>query len=162
MPSFSELLSDKSKSNIMKTRNRTPENSNREIISARKIKESGQSMAPGAMHSNFSTGNETIYASSVTQFIGQTPNLNSSLGVNAANGDTSFVQQNAGLISGILTGAAGLLGGSQAASSATPAYVPPAPAPVSKTLGMPTWLFWVLLVIIVLTIVIVAIKKMSK
>jgi hypothetical protein len=110
-------------------------------------------------------------------FIGQTPNLNSSLGVNAADGTTTpatttpapapttsklgsilagagtFIN-NSGIIPQLLGG-----GNSSSGSGYTP---PPAPAPSSKILGIPSAIFWIILVILIIIIGVIVIKKMRK
>lgn len=168
MPTISELISDKNKEKIMQsTKNRTNQNSTYEVLKGRDVKELNRtvSLKPKAS-SSFSSGNDTIVGARVVSqdFIGQTPNLNSSLGVNAADGtDGTFLDQNKGAITDILSGVtSSILGGGKSSTSSGGGYVPPSPTESKKILGMPAWLFWVLISIVVLIIVIVVIRKMSK
>lgn len=102
-------------------------------------------------------------------FVGATPDLNSSLGMNSADGaiDTgsmdsatppveqsklsTFWEKNSTFLTGL--GSAILGGGS--------ASTPPAPLPEEKKKGIPTWA-WILIAIVVIVIIILVVKKMRK
>lgn len=118
-----------------------------------------------------------IKAKSVSSnYVGQTPNLNSSLGVNAADGEVStteatqegsklneFYEKNQSLLDGILGGVlSGITGTKTSGTTTTGGYVPPAPQEKKKILGMPPALFWILLIVILLIAAIIIYKKVKK
>lgn len=105
-------------------------------------------------------------------FIGQTPNLNSSLGVNAADGDTTttdpskadtFFVKNENIITGLGTSIFGMLTGSNnqapAPSSNTGYVAPPPITPSKKILGMPVGIFITIIVLIIIITGIIIYKR---
>jgi hypothetical protein len=105
-------------------------------------------------------------------FIGQTPNLNSSLGVNAADGDTTvdpskadtFWVKNQNIISGLGSSILGAITGSGAQSNPAPSsnagYVAPPPiTPSKKILGMPVGVFVAIIILVVIIVGIIIYKK---
>ncbi len=97
-------------------------------------------------------------------FVGATPNLNSSLGVNAADGDTTatttdssrlntIYTQNKDLISGTLD----RLFGTTPTATSTGTTPPP---PANSSTGM-AWYWWALIAIVVLVIIFIVVKKMK-
>ncbi len=104
-------------------------------------------------------------------FIGATPNLNSSLGVNAVDGTTTtttppvtssklntIYTQNQALVDNSLNRLLGLVGiGSQPTPTAPAGNIPP--PPVTLKSGM-AWYWWALIALVVLVIIFIVIKKM--
>lgn len=97
-------------------------------------------------------------------FVGATPDLNSSLGMNAADGaiDTPVVEEPSKLAafwnknSTLITGIGGALLGGSSSPAPTGGGLPP-----EKKKGLPAWA-WILIVVIVIVIIVLIVKKMRK
>ncbi len=114
------------------------------------------------------TSDDIVKGTVVSDFVGQTPNLNSSLGVNAADGlpvteeavqdqsklDTFFTK-NANIISSGVDLLGGLFGSKP---SATPVY---STLPPTEKSGMPWWA-WVLIAVVVALIIYFIVKLIKK
>ncbi len=106
-------------------------------------------------------------------FIGATPNLNSSLGVNAVDGTTTtttatpttgsklntLYTQNQAVVNSTINGLFGLLGVKSPSTSTAPAGNTP-PPPASKP-GM-AWYWWAIIAVVFLVIVFFIVKAVRK